>query len=179
MLKDTHIYSNIHTYIMPRRKRVLKRPTIAPDKTFHSVLVSRLINRIMWNGKKTVASKIVVDALNKASEELQVAPVEVLETAVANVRPQVEVKSVRVGGANYQVPLEPYDARALRLALTWIVNGARGVKGRPMNEKLAQILRESFNNEGVAVAKKNSVHQTAAGNKAYAHLAARIARKKS
>jgi small subunit ribosomal protein S7 len=164
---------------MPRRKRVLKRPTILPDKAFNSILVSRLINRIMWDGKKTIAAKIVTDALKGASDELQVAPLEVLDTVIANVKPQIEVKSVRVGGANYQVPVEPYEARAMRLALTWITNGARDIKGRNMASKLQQILRDSYNLEGPAVAKRNSVHQTAAGNKAFAHLASRVSRKKS
>ncbi len=163
---------------MARRKRVLKRPTILPDKAFGSILVSKLINRIMWNGKKTIANKIVFDALTEASEELQVTPVEVLEAAVENVRPQVEVKSMRVGGASYQVPMEPYAARSLRLGLTWMVLAARNGKGKPMNKKLKQILVESYRNEGPAVAKRNSVHQTAAGNKAFAHLASRIGRKK-
>jgi small subunit ribosomal protein S7 len=165
-------------YNMPRRKRVLKRPTILPDNTFNSILVSRLINRIMWDGKKTVAAKIVTEALKGASDELQVAPLEVLDTVIANVKPQIEVKSVRVGGANYQVPVEPYEARALRLALTWISNSARDIKGRNMASKLQQILRDSYNLEGPAVAKRNSVHQTAAGNKAFAHLASRVSRKK-
>jgi small subunit ribosomal protein S7 len=133
----------------------------------------------MWDGKKTVATNIVINAINKASDDLKVAPLELLETAVANVKPQIEVKSVRVGGANYQVPIEPYEARALRLALTWITNAARSMKGKPMREKLRQVLAESFKGEGAAVAKRNAVHQTAAGNKAYAHLAMRIGRKKS
>jgi len=133
----------------------------------------------MWNGKKTVATKIVIDALNEASTELQVAPLELLETAVGNVRPTIEVKSVRVGGANYQVPMEPYEARGLRLALTWITDIARKMKGRPMSQKLKQVLKESYNSEGAAVAKRNSVHQTAAGNKAFAHLASRLGRKKN
>ena len=141
-------------------------------------MVSRLINRIMWDGKKTVAAKIVTEALKGASDELQVAPLEVLDTVIANVKPQIEVKSVRVGGANYQVPIEPYEARALRLALTWISNSARDIKGRNMANKLQQILRDSYNLEGPAVAKRNSVHQTAAGNKAFAHLASRVSRKK-
>lgn len=163
---------------MPRRQRVLKRPTIQPDKVFNSVLVSRLINRIMWDGKKTIAAKIVTEALKSASEELQVEPLELLQTAVVNVRPKVEVKSVRVGGANYQVPVEPYEARSLRLGLTWIVNSARSMKGKPMATKLKILLVESYNNEGQAVAKRTSVHQTAAGNKAFAHLASRIGRKR-
>lgn len=159
---------------MSRRKRVLKRPPILPDKTFHSELVTRLVNRIMWDGKKTKATKIVEDALKEGSEQLEIAPLDLLETAVANVTPQIEVKSVRVGGANYQVPMQPYPARALRLGLTWITNSARGLKGKSMSQKLKQVLVESYNGEGPAVAKKTSVHQTAAGNKAFAHLAARV-----
>jgi small subunit ribosomal protein S7 len=162
---------------MPRRKRVLKRPTIAADLNFNSELVSRLINRVMLDGKKTVASKIVTTAMVMAADKAQVAPLELLETAVANVKPQVEVKSMRVGGASYQVPIEPYPARALRLALTWISDSARNIKGKPMAVKLAQILSDSFNNEGPAVAKRNSVHQTAAGNKAFAHFASRAKKK--
>jgi small subunit ribosomal protein S7 len=163
---------------MPRKARVLKRPTVQADKKFNSVLVSKLINRIMWDGKKTIATKIVNEALTVAADELKVAPVELLETVIANVKPQVEVKSVRVGGANYQVPMEPYAARSLRLGLSWVVDGARSVKGKPMAEKLSTILVQSFKNEGSAVAKRNTVHQTAAGNKAFAHLASRMSGKK-
>jgi len=164
---------------MPRRQRVLKRPQIQPDKTFHSELVTRLTNRIMWDGKKTTAVKIVESALKNAADELNATPLEVIETAVANVKPQVEVKSMRVGGANYQVPIEPYPARQLRLALTWIVDGARSMKGRPMADKLKDVLIQSYKSEGPAVAKRDTVHQTAAGNKAFAHLAVRAGRKKS
>lgn len=162
---------------MPRRKRVLRRPKIAPDPIYGSDLVSRLINRVMWDGKKTVATKIVTDSLRSASEELKAEPLEVLNTVVENVKPRIEVKSMRVGGANYQVPIEPYPARSLRLGLTWLVNSARNIKGKPMNEKLKEVIVQSFNNEGPAVAKKNSVHQTAAGNKAFAHLAYRRKKK--
>ena len=160
---------------MSRRKRVLKRPPILPDKKFQSELVTRLINRIMWDGKKTVASKIVYNALEKGAAQLEITPLELLEQSVGNVTPQIEVKSVRVGGANYQVPMQPYPARALRLSLTWITNAARSIKGKQMSEKLRQVLVESYNNEGAAIAKKTSVHQTAAGNKAFAHLASRVA----
>jgi len=163
---------------MPRRQRVLKRPKIQPDKSFNSILVSRLANRIMYDGKKTVATAIVESALKKAADELNAAPLEVLETAVNNVKPQVEVKSMRVGGANYQVPIEPYPARQLRLALTWIVNSARAMKGRPMEEKLKDLILLSYKSEGPAVAKRDTVHQTAAGNKAFAHLASRASGRK-
>ena len=159
---------------MARRKRVLKRPKIKADKQFASVLVTRLINRVMWDGKKSTATKIVTEALLKASEELQAEPSEVIDQALQNARPQIEVKSMRVGGANYQVPMEPYAARATRLGLTWIVSAARKQKGKPMADKLATVLIQSFNGEGAAVEKRNQVHQTAAGNKAFAHLAARL-----
>jgi small subunit ribosomal protein S7 len=162
---------------MPRRKRVLRRPAIAPDPVFGNDLVTRLINRVMWDGKKTVATRIVVNALRGASEELKVEPLEVLNAVLDNVKPRIEVKSMRVGGANYQVPMEPYPARSLRLGLTWLVNSARNIKGRPMSDKLKEVIIQSYNNEGPAVAKKNSVHQTAAGNKAFAHLAYRRKKK--
>lgn len=156
---------------------MLKRPKIAPDPVYGSELVSRLINRVMWDGKKSVATKIVTSALQAASKELKHEPLEILNTAVENVKPKIEVKSMRVGGANYQVPVEPYPARALRLGLTWIVNAARNIKGQPMSQKLKDVLIQSFRNEGPAVAKKSSVHQTAAGNKAFAHLAYRKKKK--
>lgn len=156
---------------------MLKRPKIAPDPVYGSELVSRLINRVMWDGKKSVATKIVTSALQAASEKLKHEPLEILNTAVENVKPKIEVKSMRVGGANYQVPVEPYPARALRLGLTWIVNAARNIKGQPMSQKLKDVLIQSFRNEGPAVAKKSSVHQTAAGNKAFAHLAYRKKKK--
>lgn len=158
---------------MPRRKRVLKRPTVLEDRTFNSILVTRLINRIMWDGKKTVASRIVNEALKDASEDLQITPIEVLETALTNVKPQIEVQSMRIGGANYQVPVEPRTERSVRLGLTWIVNSARKIKGKKMSIKLKQILVDSYKGEGPAVAKRNSVHQTASGNKAFAHFALR------
>jgi len=156
---------------MSRKKRVLKRPKILEDKAYGSILVSRLINRLMWDGRKTIATKVVTNSLKDAAEELKITPLEVLETAVENTKPQIEVKSMRVGGASYQVPTEPYPARALRLSLTWMVNAARDVKGKPMVIKLKDILVSSYNGEGPAVAKRNTVHQLAAGNKAFAHLA--------
>ncbi len=163
---------------MSRRARVLKRPVISPDGTFDSVLVSRLINRVMLSGKKTTANNIVIKSLKGASEELQATPTEVLERAVENVKPKIETKGVRVGGSNYQVPMEPYPARALRLSLTWIVNGARDMKGKSMEEKLRSVLIQSYNEEGPAIAKRDVVHQQAASNKAFAHLANRVKRKK-
>ena len=159
---------------MPRRPRVLKRPTITPDAEFNSLIVSKLINRVMWNGKKTIATRIVVQALIKAGEELSLAPLEVLDVALKNVCPQIEVRGVRVGGANYQVPVEVQDPRKTRLGMTWLVDAARNMKGMEMANKLSKVILDSYNGVGTAVDKKNSVHRTAAGNKALAHLASRI-----
>jgi small subunit ribosomal protein S7 len=158
---------------MARRKRVLKRPEIKPDKTYNSELVTRFINRVMWSGKKTTASKIVVNALQKAAEELKITPLEAIEKAVENAKPRLETKSVRVGGANFQVPMEPYPARQLRMAITWIINAARDIKGKPMSDKLSSVLVLTYNEQGPAIDKRNIVHQMAAANKAYAHLAMR------
>lgn len=164
---------------MARRQRVLKRPKILPDRTFQSELVTRLINRVMWHGKKSIATGIVERALNKASTELEVAPLELLEKAIENTKPQIETKAVRVGGANYQVPMEPYPARGLRLALTWIVDAARDAKGSSMEDKLSTVLVASYKEEGAAVEKRNVVHSMAAANKAYAHLAQRAKKNKA
>ena len=158
---------------MARRQRVLKRPTILPDKKYGSVLVSRMINRIMWSGKKTTAAKIVEDALELSAKELEMEPVDVLQKALEGVQPTVEVKGVRVGGANYQVPMEPYPARAMRLGLTWIVDAARKMKGKPMAIKLSEVLTQAVRGEGAAVEKRDSVHAQAAANKAFAHFAQR------
>ena len=164
---------------MARRQRVLKRPKIIPDRTFNSELVTRLANRVMWDGKKTIATGIVEKALNRASTELEIAPLELLEKAIENTKPQVETKAVRVGGANFLVPMEPYPARGLRLALTWIVDAARNIKGKAMEEKLATVLVSSYKEEGPAVEKRNVVHSMAAANKAYAHLAQRAKKNKA
>ncbi len=163
---------------MSRKKRVLKRPRILPDKNFNSVLVSRLINRVMYDGKKNIASRIVYNALSKGAEKLNIEPLELLEVAVKNTKPQVEVKSMRVGGASYQVPVEPYPARALRLSLTWIVNTSRDIKGKDMEDRLMKVLIDSYKETGPAVTKRNTVHQLAAGNKAFAHFAAWSKRRK-
>jgi small subunit ribosomal protein S7 len=163
---------------MSRRKRVLKRPPIAKDKNFNSILVSKLINRVMLDGKKTIANRIVHLALLGASQELQMDPVHILETVIENVKPQIEVKSMRVGGATYQVPMEPYPERGLSLSLRWIVWSARDQKGKSMSKKLQDILIQSINNEGPAIEKRKKVEQTAAGNKAFAHLAIWAKRRK-
>lgn len=154
---------------MPRRKLVVKRE-IAPDIRYNSVLVSKFINGMMSQGKKSVARKIFYSAMDimeqKISEE---GPMEVFEKAMDNVRPKVEVKSRRVGGATYQVPIEVRAERRNALAIRWLVDFARSRSGRSMDEKLAAELMDAFANRGAAVKKREDTHRMADANKAFAH----------
>lgn len=154
---------------MPRRKLVVKRE-IAPDTRYNSVLVSKFINGMMSQGKKSVARKIFYNAMDimeqKISEE---GPMEVFEKAMDNVRPKVEVKSRRVGGATYQVPIEVRTERRNALAIRWLVDYARSRSGRSMDEKLAAELMDAFANRGAAVKKREDTHRMADANKAFAH----------
>lgn len=154
---------------MPRRKLVVKRQ-IEPDPRFNSVLVSKFINGIMQRGKKAVAKSIFYDAMdivaNRISEE---APLEVFEKAMEKVRPRVEVKSRRVGGATYQVPIEVRPERRNALAIRWLIGFSSKRSGRSMSEKLAAELMDAFNNRGSAVKKREDTHKMAEANKAFAH----------
>ena len=135
---------------MARRRRAEKR-TIVPDYKYNHAELSQFINKVMMGGKKTVAQKIVYQALDKIGEEAGRPPIDVFEQAIRNVTPMLEVKSRRVGGATYQVPTEVRPERRLALAMRWIISGARARKGRPMAEKLAQELGEASRNQGTAV----------------------------
>jgi small subunit ribosomal protein S7 len=154
---------------MPRRKLVVKRQ-IEPDPRFNSVLVAKFINGIMQRGKKAVAKSIFYDAMdivaNRISEE---APLEVFEKAMEKVRPRVEVKSRRVGGATYQVPIEVRPERRNALAIRWLIGFSSKRSGRSMSEKLAAELMDAFNNRGSAVKKREDTHKMAEANKAFAH----------
>ena len=153
------------------RRQVKKRNPLQPDRKFNSILVSRLINYVMWDGKKNAAEKIVYGALEKVEKQTKKPALEVLDQAINNAGPQLELKSRRVGGANYQVPHEVKGDRKVTLALRWMTLAARGVKGKPMNEKLFTELLSAYNNEGVAVKKKLDTHRMAEANKAFAHFA--------
>jgi small subunit ribosomal protein S7 len=148
---------------------------LAPDANYGSVTVSKLINYVMKNGKKTVAQKIVYSALEAAAVKLETDALSVLEGALKNVTPVIEVRGRRVGGANLQVPIEVPKSRRLMLALRWILNAARSAKGRPMAEKLTTELVNAFNNEGSAVKRREEVHRMAEANRAFAHFARRSA----
>lgn len=141
----------------------------APDEMYGSVKVSKLINYVMERGKKDTARKIVYLVMEDLKKEGD--PVAVLEQALENAAPTVEVRSRRVGGANYQVPREVRPERRLSLGLRWIVEAAEGTKGKPMNESLLTEIMAAYKGEGSAVTKKETTHRMAEANKAFAHFA--------
>ncbi len=151
-----------------RRRRAEKRQ-VAPDPIYNDVLVTKLINRIMWDGKKTIAQKIVYGAFEIIREKMGKDPLEVYHKALDNVRPILEVRPRRVGGATYQVPIEVQEPRKTSLAIRWIVNAARAKSGRPMKVRLAEELMNAYNNTGAAVKKREDVHRMAEANRAFAH----------
>ena len=153
---------------MSRRRRAKKRTPLA-DSKYNSVDLSRFINKLMMNGKKTVAQRIVYDALQQVDNEARRPPVEVFEQAIKNATPMLEVKSRRVGGATYQVPTEVRPERRLALAMRWIVNSARARQGRPMAERLAQELLEASRGQGAAVKRREDLYRMAEANRAFAH----------
>ena len=154
-------------------RRKLKHVRAVPaESKYNSELLSRFINVVMWDGKKSVARTVVYDALDEIKKRDPAAdPMVVFETAITNVSPTVEVRSRRVGGANYQVPREVRTERRRSLALRWIIGAARAGKGKPMASKLADQLIAASKNEGTAIKKKEDVHRMAESNRAFAHLA--------
>jgi len=146
---------------------------LRPDPKFGSKQLSRFINCVMHDGKKAVAQRVVYDALDLIEERTKGNPsaMEVFETAIDNVKPRVEVRSKRVGGANYQVPMQVNRRRQLSLAYRWIINSAREEKGKPMAQRLARELYDAANREGKAVSIREQTHRMADANKAFAHFA--------
>jgi small subunit ribosomal protein S7 len=144
-----------------------------PDPKFGSALATKIVNKLMQDGKKTTAQNIFYEALDMASKKLPDAEdqVEIFTRAIDNVRPAVEVRSKRVGGANYQVPREVKKARQQSLAIRWVVDNARKKKGKPMAERMAEELIDAYNGTGASVSWKENVHKMAEANKAYAHYA--------
>jgi small subunit ribosomal protein S7 len=151
------------------RRRVAAKRTILPDPKFRDEMVAKFVNMVMLSGKKSVAEKIVYDALDHAVERLKGEPVELLTKALDNVRPMVEVKSRRVGGATYQVPVEVRADRRTALAMRWIVDAARGRNEKSMDRRLAGEIVDAAENKGSAVKKREDVHRMAEANKAFAH----------
>lgn len=154
---------------MPRRRLVAKRP-IDPDPRYNSVLVSKFINGLMQKGKKSIARSIFYDAMDLLESRItEDTPVAVFEKAMEKVRPRVEVKSRRVGGATYQVPIEVRPERRNALAIRWLVGLSQKRSGKSMAEKLAAELADAYNNRGAAVKKREDTHRMAEANKAFAH----------
>ena len=154
------------------RRPVKKRNIPTPDIMYGSEKLEKFINNIMESGKKETARKIVYGSFKIIKEKMNVEnPIEVFDTAIKNVGPAIEVRSRRVGGANYQVPREVRPERRQALAYRWIIDAARGKKGKPMEEKLAEELMQAFNNEGIAIKKRDDTKKMAESNKAFAHLA--------
>jgi small subunit ribosomal protein S7 len=146
---------------------------LKPDPRFNSMLATKIINKLMWGGKKTTAQKIFYDAIDRAHKRLPDIEdaEEIFNRAVENVRPMVEVRSKRVGGANYQVPREVRRNRQQSLAIRWIVDNARKKKGKPMSVRLAEELADACQGQGASVSWKENVHKMAEANKAYSHYA--------
>lgn len=154
------------------RRPIKKKNIVVPDFTYNSDKVAKLINYVMESGKKNAARTIVYDALDVIKESQKVEnPLEVFETALKNTAPQVEVRSRRVGGANYQVPVEVRASRRQALSIKWIVEAARSKKGKAMHAKLSDEIIAASKNEGEAVKKRENVHKMAEANKAFAHFA--------
>ena len=153
---------------MPRRGNITKRDVLA-DPIYSSKMVTRLVNSIMYDGKKGVAESIVYGAFDICHSKLNKEPIEIFEQALNNVMPVLEVRARRVGGANYQVPVEVRADRRLTLGIRWMVNYARQRSERTMEERLAGELMDAYNNTGAAVKKKEDTHKMAEANKAFAH----------
>ena len=154
---------------MPRKKLTDKR-TAAPDPAFNSVLVSKFTNGLMQDGKKALARRLFYDAMSIIDEKVaDEEPLTIFEGAMENVRPRVEVKSRRGGGATYQVPIEVRPDRRNALAIRWIIGFAKSRSGQAMSEKLAAELLDAYNNRGASVKKKDDTHKMAEANKAFAH----------
>ena len=157
---------------MPRKKTKDLTRDIQPDRLYNSVHVQRLINRVMRDGKKQMAERLVYGGMQKAADKLKVKnPLEVFEQAMNNVRPSVETRSRRVGGANYQIPFEVKGQRQTHLTTMWFVEAARAKSGMSMEDRIAAELVDAYNNAGTAVKKKEDTHKMAEANRAFAHFA--------
>lgn len=157
---------------MPRKvtKSLVRTPD--PDRLYNSVMVQRLINRVMLNGKKQLSEKLVYTGMQKAADNLKVKnPIDVFDQAINNIKPVMETRSRRVGGANYQIPFEVKGQRQNHLTIMWFVQAARSRKGMSMADRIAQELVDAYNNTGTAVKKKEDTHKMAEANRAFAHFA--------
>ena len=153
---------------MGRKNKSVNRP-VMPDTRYNSTVISKFVSRMMLDGKKSVSMRIVYEALDTLKQKTEKDPLEVFLKALDNVKPLVEVKSRRVGGATYQVPIEIRESRREALAMRWVINAARTKSGHGMGERLASELLDAYNNTGTAYRKKEDTHKMAEANKAFAH----------
>jgi small subunit ribosomal protein S7 len=145
---------------------------LEPDPRFQSKLLAKFVNCLMWDGKKSVARKVVYDAMDLVEKRMKdVPPLEVFETAISNVKPLIEVRSKRVGGSTYQVPMQVPSNRQQSLAFRWILLAARGKSGKPMSNRLAEEFMAAYKREGAAMTTRENVHRMAEANKAFSHFA--------
>jgi small subunit ribosomal protein S7 len=153
---------------MGRKKKTIDRG-ILPDPKYNSVVVSKFVNRMMWEGKRSLGLRIIHQALEILQTKTDKPPLEVFSKALDNVKPVIEVKSRRVGGATYQVPVEIRESRREALGMRWIINAARARSGKGMGDRLAAELLDAYNDTGTAFKKKEDTHKMAEANKAFAH----------
>jgi small subunit ribosomal protein S7 len=157
---------------MPRKKTKALVRDVQPDRQYNNVQVQRLINRVMRDGKKQLAERLVYGGMQKAADRLKVQnPLEVFEQAFKNIQPHVETRSRRVGGANYQIPFEVKGQRQNHLTTMWFVSAARSRKGMSMEDRIALELVDAYNGQGAAVKKREDTHKMAEANRAFAHFA--------
>ncbi len=154
-----------------RRKIKKLKNAITPDPKFNNPSIAKVINYIMREGKKTIAQRILYTAFDIIAEKTKKDPVEIYNLAIKNVSPLLELKSVRIGGANYQVPMEVRGEKKFTLGINWIIEAARARDGKPMAERLAAEIMDAANNTGTAIKKKQDTHKMAEANRAFAHFA--------
>ena len=152
------------------RKKTQPKKIVTPDPIFNSTIIPKLINSIMYDGKKVVAEKIVYEAIEKIKSKTKEEPINVFNEAINNIKPTVKVRSRRVGGATYQVPVEVKTKRAQALAIRWLVDASRKRKDKHMSDKIFNELYDAYEKKGSAVKKKEDVHKMAEANKAFAHF---------
>ena len=154
---------------MSRKKSAPKKLNVA-DPKYKSVIIPKLINSLMYDGKKTIAEKIVYDAIDKIKSKSKDEPIDIFNQAITNIKPTVEVRSRRVGGATYQVPVEVKSKRSQALALRWLIDASRKRKDKNMSDKIFNEIFDAYQNRGSAIKKKEDTHKMAESNKAFAHF---------
>lgn len=150
-----------------------------PDPKYNNVKIAKFINYLMERGKKSVAQKILYDSFDFIQEKLNTEPRQIFDAALKNVCPILEIKGRRIGGANYQVPMEVFEPRKTTLGMRWLINASRAKKGKPMHMKLGEEIMEAYNKQGAAYKKREDTHRMAEANKAFAHFARFTKRKKN